>query len=938
MHAKILTLLAVFIHVFTTTGYGRAPNWNSRLKQNPRITSGVLRNGLRYYIFPTQTQPHKVSVRLLVNAGSAMETPEENGLAHFIEHMTFNGSVHFKPGTLIHYFQDNGMGFGNDTNAFTTYLHTCYQIDLPKNDDANIGKALQVLWDQGFGCLFLPDEIQRERGVILSEMNARDSVAYQTTKAFFTFIGANTFLERFCIGTKENINRFQASDFFKFYQKWYTLNRMSLIISGDCIPKNIINELEKIFATKPSLSKPSKETAEDPTLCIRKPANGFEVSVFSHHELPDVSVTLLGQRNIPARFPTLDTFKEFAAWQLMQILIQQRLEELKNKSCLTQCLFDHSIDFKTLENASLSFSGSVADTKVIVEALEKFYRSVTTFGFTQKELNSAKTILAGRLKLELDDEANASPKDIADKIVYALMTSPIVVSPQQRLQHLETVFPYITPAYCETLWRNLFADGLFLFISTPDAKTNAQGIKQYYDASQKTVLALPESLKQSSFQSVIQNVRDSKIIDTRFHKNLEVESIRLDNNVRINLKKTDFDKNRILVHVSLGYGLMDFIHTPYPGLNLFLTSSFVASGLKQCDHATLNRIFDGKCINLDFDVEDDSYTFKSFTNRECLKEQLQLICAYILKPGYRQESMENFRKTIAVWYDYFAHTCEGTFKFMVPKFLAQNDVRYGYPAKDVLLQRTLQEAEKILTPVFDKQYLEITLIGDFDRDETVKTLQETFGQLSQRDPNKEVPDALRTLPLPPAQTKVFTCQTNIEKAIIHVVWPTESIWNITHVRALNIVKDALRDRLLQAIRQKQGDTYSPQTQSVQSETFTNRGYISATLVVQPQKLDAISDQILAIADDMAKTGITQTEFERALKPIISSWEKLSKTNVFWLNLIKNLQQYPEKQQWDLWKTDPYYKLTLDDINQLIRKYLKRTSAICIQIKPEAKKV
>jgi zinc protease len=909
------------------------PHWNTVLKQDSKLSSGFLPNGMKYLIYPTHTQPERVSLRLLVDAGAAMETDDEDGIAHFIEHMSFNGTTHFKPGTLIHWFKDNGMGFGNDTNAFTSYLHTCYQIDLPKNDEDSLQKGLLVLRDQAFGCLFLQEEIDRERGVILSEMRARDSAKYQEIKAFYQWIGEGTFWSNhFIIGTEATLKKLNSNDFFSFYRKWYNPQRMTVVVTGDCSPKKMFSQLKKAFQNK----NKNQEVAPFPELQFREPKENPEVLVYKHKDLSGTHIAFYSQKNIPSKVPTLQAFKDHAAWDLIKIIIEQRLEELKNKTCLAEVSFEHGIDFGTLESTTIAFSGDADAVKVMVGELEKFTRNIHTFGFSQQELDAAKRIFVGKYKLIKDAEQNATPRELAESIIVNLIEKDPILSAQQCQKHFEQVQTYITAEYCERLWKEMFNAGAFLFVSTPDENIVEKDIKQYFFESQQTVLEIPQQFQNMKFQPPFKQLKASKIQDRHFFQKTGVETLRLDNNVRINLKKTDIEKNRIWINVNLGNGLLDFVNTPYPGLNLLLSASFISGGLQQMEHNALKRIFDGKCISLDFDVEDDSYTFKCVTDNESLLEQLQLICAYLLEPGYREEAVLNFRKIIPSWFKYFEHDCDGVRLSKVVKFLVNGDVRYGYNPKEDLLQRNFKEAKEILDPVFEKAYMEVTVIGDFEQTKIIKYLQETLGQLNERESVKSIPENARTLLFPEAQTKQFFYETETDKSMICVVWPTESVWNMQHRRALVVLRDILSDRLLQSIRQTQGDTYSPHVQNIQSELFKNRGYMRALLTVAPEKVDSISDQILKIADDMATQGVTQIELERAVKPIASSLEQFKRTNRFWMDWLKNLQQYPEKQTWDIGEESLYSKLTLTEVNTIAKKYLRRNTAICVQIKPENK--
>lgn len=931
-HIILLPLL-----VFHTDAFCKKEmvNWNKPLLPSPKLTSGTLKNGIKYHLYPTSTQKNKISLRLLVNAGAAMETNAEDGIAHFIEHMTFNGSENFKPGTLIHYFQDNGIKFGNDTNAFTHYFHTCYQIDLPRNDKENVQKGLMVLRDQGFGSLFLAEEIRRERGVILSEMRTRDSAFYRSYKAMVKFMLPDTIVaNRYIIGTENTINSFTQSHFKNFYDKWYTPHRMTLVITGDFKKKEILSLLQSTFECKNSTLKNNQESATPDFGPIDTRKEKFEVSVYQNDELPVTNLTLQTNRKIEKFHNNLTSLKEDFAWLIMETIIKHRLNDLKNQTNITEAFFNRDILFSTVENACFSISCNAKDIITITKELEKFSRKIENFGFTFEELESGKKAVEGKLTIACSNEDNAIPAHLADGIINNLMQERVISSAKQDLDNFSLVSSYITPEYCSKLWKDLWDYGAYLFISTPSKDIKEDLIKQAFSESKNTVLALPNKTGKLTFQNPFVKRNKVKIHHTFKNKALDVESFIFDNNVRVNLKKTNFEKDRILINISLGTGLLALKDNSYPGINLLLGSSFIAGGLKQCTHNDLKRIFDGKLINLDFDVEEDSYTFKCVTNNECFKEQMQLIGAYLTEPGYREEGLTDFRKVVPVWYDYFEHNPEGLLRSKVTNFLTCADVRFGYPEQSILAERNFDEARKILAPVLDKQCMEITIVGDFERTTIIKKLQETVGQLAKREPNNH--SEPQTIPFPKPQTKIFHCQTELDKSIIYITWPTESFENVQNARILNVLSDILRNTLLQEIRQTTGDTYSPQVINYQSETFKSRGHISTLLVVATGKVDVISEKIYSIVEKIVKHGVSSNDLERSIKPLISSLEKKRETNLFWLNWIKNIQQHPQKSTWALDDANLYKQISVEDVNQIARKYLNRNASICIQIKPENK--
>ena len=182
------------------------PQTQSDLKADPTVRFGTLPNGLRYVIKANKEPKDRAALRLLVEAGSLQERDDQQGLAHFLEHMAFNGSKHFPPSSLVEFFQRMGMSFGGDTNASTGFDRTLYLLDLPDTKDATLDEGLKVFVDYADGLLLGEEEIKRERGIIMSEKRTRDSVSYRTFVSSFEFMfGGTMFPKRLPIGTEEVI-------------------------------------------------------------------------------------------------------------------------------------------------------------------------------------------------------------------------------------------------------------------------------------------------------------------------------------------------------------------------------------------------------------------------------------------------------------------------------------------------------------------------------------------------------------------------------------------------------------------------------------------------------------------------------------------------------------------------------------------------------------
>jgi len=226
------------------------PHESSDLAPTDRATFGHLPNGMRYVVMPNAEPPGQVSLRLHIDAGSLMESEEQRGLAHFLEHMVFNGSKNFTPDELIPQMQRLGIRFGAHANAYTSFDETVYMLDLPNVEESTLDLAFTVMRDFADGALLDEKEIDKERGVILSEKNARDSVRMRIMEEQFTTILPNFLAtKRFPIGTAEVIKKAPRELFVDFYEKYYNPSRMTFVVVGDVTAGDAVARLTESFTT-----------------------------------------------------------------------------------------------------------------------------------------------------------------------------------------------------------------------------------------------------------------------------------------------------------------------------------------------------------------------------------------------------------------------------------------------------------------------------------------------------------------------------------------------------------------------------------------------------------------------------------------------------------------------------------------------------------------
>lgn len=330
----------------------------SDLQPEAAARFSTLPNGLRYVVMANKEPKDRASLRLVVMAGALHEADDQRGLAHFLEHMAFNGSTHYAPGTLVEFFQRMGMSFGGDTNAYTSFDHTAYMLELPDTKPATLDEGFRVFGDYADGLLLLDNELNRERGIILSEKRARDSVEYRQFVAEFDFVLAGTLLPlRMPIGLPAVIENAPRERFTDFYNTWYRPERMAVVVVGDFDPAIVEKQIVAAFST----IKPRATARPAPDLGQIASFKGVRVTY--HHE-PEATSTAVAIQTVTPYADEPDT----AAKRLEQLprelavaMLNRRLSILAKKegAPFNAGKADISENFDFLRNASIEDRKSV---------------------------------------------------------------------------------------------------------------------------------------------------------------------------------------------------------------------------------------------------------------------------------------------------------------------------------------------------------------------------------------------------------------------------------------------------------------------------------------------------------------------------------------------------------------------------------------------------
>jgi zinc protease len=910
----------------------------SDLKPDPAARFGALPNGLRYVILPNHEPKNRASLRLVVLSGSLEENENQRGLAHFLEHMCFNGSAHFAPGTLVEYFQRLGMSFGGDTNAYTSFDHTAFQIELPDTKPATVAEGLQVFADFAGTLLLRPDQVKKERPIILSEKRTRDSVEYRQEVASFNFLlGDTLFSKRMPIGLQPVIEQAQRDRFVDLYNTWYRPERMIVIVVGEIDPASV----EKEIAAKFSAVADRAPARPDPDLGHATVALGVRAAYDAEPEASATTVSIDVMAPYTYRPDTSDFRLRHLPRYLAVAMLNRRLEILSKKENAPFISASTSIEegFNFYHDAGLELTCAPGQWQAALAVGEQELRRALQFGFTPAELREATANFSNEIEQAAKTASTRRSPELADEIVDSVVQKEVFTSPAEDLGLFGPAIGKVTPEDCAAALRAAFGlPGRYIMVSG-NAKIPGDAVAAIATAYQNSaaVAVQPPAAQSNEKFSYTDFGPPGKITAQKHVDDLDLTLVAFANGVRVNLKKTSFEANTIRLTVRAGSGLLTEPRDQ-PGLAPFTNITFLEGGLGRHSADELQRLLAGRTVGLDFKVESDALEFSADTNREDLLLQLQLLAAYLTDPGYRPEAFRLAHKKIDEFYDGLAHSTSGPLHAEVPRLLADGDPRFGLPSREVMLTRTAGEEKAWLTPQLASGPVEIGIVGDIDLNATLEALARTFGALAPRAP-KPAYAAERTIHFP-GQTfaKDYVVPTKIPKAVVAFYWPTADARDIRRTRRLDLLADILSDRLRVKIREQLGGAYDPEAESKPSNTFVDYGYMLAECVVDPARTAEIASSILGIAADLQKTGITADELNRAKKPMLTALLDSVRTNQYWLSsVLTSCQEFPQRLDWCRTRYSDFDSITQADLNTLAANYLGPDHAFRAIVKPGALK-
>ncbi|MFN2437161.1 MAG: M16 family metallopeptidase [Desulfotignum sp.] len=920
-------------------GYALPVSVDQVLK-DPAVVHGTLPNGFQYVLMKNTTPKDRVSIYLNIFAGSAHETDEEQGIAHFLEHMMFNGTEHFSPGELVTYFQSIGMDFGADVNASTSFFHTVYDLVLPKGDRPHIDDALQVLTDYARGALLLEEEIDRERGIILAEKQERDSVSYRTFKAAFAFeLPGSILAQRMPIGTTPVIEAADQRLLTQFYDRWYRPDNMVLIMAGDMD----IDAVEQMITDRfQSLEPRLSESLYAPKGISWEPHKGIKPFYYHEPEAGNTRITIEQIEYTDFLYETEDTLKQEVTRTLADTMLQNRFSRM---------IQEGRVDFSSASAYSGRFLNYVSSAAVTANCdagnwetslaqLEKLLRQALETGFTKEELDRVKADFLSRLESEVRQADTRQTSDLARSLRNGVQDKKWFLSPTQARDLLNPHVQDLTlDAVNEAFQATWDADHRLVMVTgnadIPAASRSAQDtILTVFQDSARQTADLFETSEAKAFPYLpVPDVPAAIDRQEKDVKNLGITQIDFDNQIRLNLKQTDFQEGRFLFKVAFGHG-RSCEPEDKPGIAFISEQVLHLSGLGRMTLDQLNATLAGRDISMEFSVEDICFSLSGSADPGETERVFQVIQAFLMDPGFRPESLALAKDRYRQMYESLKQTPDGIMRIHGDRFLAKGDAWFGMAHPDEVDRLTLADIQSWLTPYFNRGGFEVSVVGDFDTQAVISHARTLLGGFSTPEKALLCPDDLDPVHFPEGKHLLLTLDTKIDKGMVRIAFLTDDYWDVDLSRGLSMLSRVMSEHLRITIREKLGAAYGPYVYNHPSRIHDGYGVLQMVVPVSRETVDEVTRTLHEIIAEVLETGVSEQETELALAPVLKQLDVLRQTNAYWLNsVMAGSKSHPQKLDWANSILSGYREMTHNDMTALAQTYLNPEKSAEIRILP-----
>ena len=888
---------------------------------------GELPNGLRYAVRKNGVPPDQVSVRVRIDAGSLHEEDSELGYAHLLEHLLFRESRYLGPAEAIPTWQRLGATFGSDTNAETSPTHTVYKLDLPNVNEAKLAESMKLLSGMVRSPVLSDANVKAEVPIVMAEKRERGGPGERAGNASREVLFSGQRLAtRTPIGTEETLGAATGDSVSAFYKRWYRPENAVIVAAGDMDPLQLAAEIEKWFGDwqgegpavpAPDFGDPVAPAGADP----ENPVG--EVGVVVEPDLPR-SFTYAVMR--PWR-PVQDTVaynEGLLRDALAQALINRRLESRARAggSYLYAQVSQDDVS-RSADMTFVSFAPLTGDWKTALDDIRGVIADALATPPSQEEIDRELAEFEIVFKSQVEQRRVLPGPRLADDIVNAVDIREAVAAPETVLTVFNSMRETITPELVLDHTRALFTGDVIRasYVTPATGEASAEAIRAALGEDIAADAEARVAAQAISFDDLPAVGEPGEVVAQAPIGVLDIEQVEFANGVKAILWANDAEPGRVAVKVRFGagYRAIDPEDAVYANLGY---AALIGSGIGELGQEELDVLATGRKFGFDFQTGDGAFSFYAQTREQDLEEQLYLFAAKLAMPGWDPNPVIRAKAAGKLAYESYGANPNGVLQRDLEYLLSDRDARFRTPTPQMFDAATPEGFRETWEPLLKQGPVEVLVFGEFDKAATVDALRRTFGALAPRD---TAPATVleRPVAFPEAgETVVRHHRGDANQAAAVIAWPSGAgVENLRESRRLEVLVSLFNNRLMEAMREHAGASYSPVVRSEWPSDVNSGGRIAALAQLRPEDVPVFFAEAERIAQELASAPVSEDEYNRVVEPLRQYVSRASTGNLFWLYQLEGATQDPRRIPMLRFLLADYTQTPPAELQALAQKYL-----------------
>jgi len=907
---SIVLLLAVITFFAQTSLYSQdsAPkkatfSLMSPIPLDQAVKTGKLENGLTYYIMVNKKPEKRMELRLAVNAGSVLETDAQQGLAHFVEHMAFNGSRHFKKNELVQYLESIGMRFGGDINAFTSFDETVYMLQIPTDVKEQMDKGFLVLEDWAHGLSFDHEEIDKERGVIVEELRGRKGAGTRIAeKQYPAIFHDSKYKDRLPIGKEDLLRTFHYDTLKNFYTRWYRPDNMAVIAVGDFAPEYVEAKIREHF----SRMQPPSDPLNRPAVPVPDHAQTL-FSIVPDPETTGSSISVMIKLDAREEKKIRD-YRRGMIEDLYGSMFNARLDELLQKPdppfMSAYAVFTTQARTKDAYRygASVENNGIERGLEAVLIEAERVRRH----GFTITELERAKTDILRRMERAYNERDKQNSDGPAMSLVRHFLSASPYPGPELRYRLYEKYLPTVTLNEVNEITKVLPEAGNRVILASmpekkdiriPDEKQLAQVFER---VSKMKIDAYVDEVANKPLAEVPES--KVKVVWEKEHKELGLTEWRLSNGIRVVLKPTDF-KNDEIRFAALSPGGSSLTSAD-DYFSATMAANFIdESGLGEFDAVKLRKALTGKVVGLSPFINELQEGLSGSAAPKDMETLFQLIYLTFTQPRKDTAVFQSQKSRMKAMLENRGAMPEAVFGDTVNTVLSQY-----HPLRKPLTAQRLEELDhETMMRVYRDRFADASdftfiFVGNLTLESFKPMVERYLGSL----PAIKRVENWRDLGVRiPEHAVEKTVRKGMEKkSMVLLLFNGPFEWTLQNAYDLTSLDELMNIRLREAVREEKGGTYGVGVRASASRLPRNEYMTIVSFGCDPDRLEELVDATVAELKKIAESGPTGEEIKKIQEIQRREREKNLKENSWWLGRLQSVYTHDD---------DPLEILRFDDL-------------------------